>query len=368
MLIFKHWLQLHEGGNIVIGGTAADRIDLKKLDRELVIKELGTSLKAISDRFSSVHGLPLWGDDLFKSRDFLSGSSLHLFDTSIPDTTFIQHKPTVGDIDTQVDGNLKSQIEDFLKSLKQGSKVGNAIYVGYKSSGDQFITLWTIPKLDISVQVDLELVDFQNGKPTPWATFSHSSPWKDMSQGIKGVFQKYIMRSLQHRVARDVIIQPKTAKGKEKIIHSSDLAFSLKGIRYKIKPVLDTQGNQVIKNGMYVYQELDSKGAEYITDLDLIFKMSFGKNALFGDIEKMSSFVGIVEIINRYFNNSDKGKIVDAFVNLLWDKGAQGLTRGDPRSDYDSKIKAFDYLTKELGVGSLDQFQDKIDSYYKSYS
>lgn len=350
------------------GDIEANRIDLKKLDRKLVTSEIGQALKAISDKFASLHGLPLWGDDLFKSREFLSGSSLHLFDTAIPDETFIQHKPTVGDIDTQVDGNLKGQIDMFLKSLSAGSKVSNAVYVGFKPSGDQFITLWTIPKLGISVQVDLELVDYQNGKPTPWSTFSHSSPWEDLSKGIKGVFQKYVMRALQHRVARDVIIQPKTSRGKEKVIHSSDLAFSLKGIRYKIQPVLDSQGNQVIKNDMYVYQEIDSKMSEYITDLDLVFKMSFGRDPIGDDTDKMTSFVGVIELINRYFNDTEKNKILDAFVNLLWDKGAQGLVRGDSRADYDNKIKAFDYISKAFGNRQISYYQSKIDAYYKSYT
>ena len=188
-LSFRQWNQLHEGGNVVIGDTAAERIDLKSIDRKKVIFEIGQALKAISDRYSNFYGLPLWGDDLFKSKEFLSGSSLHLFNTTIPDETFVKHKPTVGDIDTQVDGNQKKQIEDFLKKLPAGEKVGNTLYVGYKPSGDQFITLWTLPSLGISVQVDLELVDFENGKPTPWSSFSHGSPWADLSRGTKGVSQ-----------------------------------------------------------------------------------------------------------------------------------------------------------------------------------
>ena len=354
------------GGNVVLNGIAADRIDLHKLDRKQVVGEIGKALRAISNKFASIHGLPLWVDDLFKSNAFLSGSSLHLFNTAdIPDETFKQHKPTVGDIDTQVDGNLKDQIETFLKALPVGEKVGNAIYAGFKPSGDQFITLWTVPSLGISVQVDMELVDYSNGKPTPWSQFSHSSAWDDMTQGIKGLFKIYLFRSIQHIKSKDVIIQPKTSRGKEKIIHSAELAFSLKGLRYKIKPVLDYQGNQISKNGMLVYSEIDTSESTYITDFELIFKMIFGQTASQEEIKQMNSFIGLVSLIKRYLNEDEQKKVLQGFIQLLWGKGAQGLVRGDPRSDYDTKIVALNYLTSQFGV-DID-FDDLMRQYYQVY-
>lgn len=367
MLSFKKWYNLHEGGNVVIGDTAAERIDLKTIDRKKVVSEIGKALKAISDRYASFHGMPLWGDDLFKDKGFLSGSSLHLFNTSIPDETFVKHKPTVGDIDTQVDGNQKKQIEDFLKKLPAGEKVGNTLYVGYKPSGDQFITLWTIPSLGISVQVDLELVDFKDGRPTPWSTFSHGSPWEDLSMGIKGVFQKYLLRAFQARTAKDVLIRAKSPRGKDKIIRKSDLAFSLKGLRVRMTPVLDIQGNQVFKNGMPVYDEVDSATADYITDLDVLFTSFFGVKGNKAEVEQMGSFVGLVGLMKKYMSQTDQKKVLDGFANVLWEKGAQGLVRGDPRADYDTKIRAFDYITKGLGIGSIEDFDSLIKSYYSGY-
>lgn len=181
--------------------------------------------------------MPLWNDSLLLSRAFLSGSSLHLFDLAkISDDEFRRHKPTVGDIDTQVDGEMKKEIEDFLKTFPVNKKVGNLVYIGYKPSGDQFITLWTITTLGINIQIDLELVSFLNGVPTPWSMFSHSSAWDDMKEGIKGVFSKYLMRAIQAKSAKNVIVRSKT--GKEKIINKSELAFSLKGLRVRMEPIL----------------------------------------------------------------------------------------------------------------------------------
>jgi hypothetical protein len=325
-------------------------------------------LLAISNSFKKQHGLPLWSDELLQSREYLSGSSLHLFDLQgISDEDFLKHKPTVGDIDTQVDGNMKDIIEDFLKSLPAGAKMGTLVYVGFKPSGEQFITLWTVPKFGINVQIDLELAKFKNGKPTPWSNFSHSSAWDDIQLGIKGVFQKYIIRAFQVRSAKDVIILPKTARGKEKILRKSDLAFSLKGLRVRMMPVLDAQGNQTFKNGMPIYSEVESSTADYITDFDVIFASFFGVQGTKGEIKQMESFAGLIELMKKHMNRVEQKMVLDGFVDVLFEKGAQALMRGDPTGDYDTKMVALRYLASQIGETDLSQYQDKIDTYYKNY-
>jgi hypothetical protein len=368
MLKFSDWKKLNEGGNVIIGDTAADRIELKTIDRKAVVKEIGAGLAAISKQFEAEHGLPLWSDALLKSKDFLSGSSLHLFDLrNISDEDFVKHKPTVGDIDTQVDGNMKAMIDKFLKNLPAGTKVGPLVYVGAKSSGGQFITLWTVPEFGINVQIDMELVDFHSGKPTPWSSFSHGSAWDDLKLGIKGVFQKYILRSFQARTAKDVIIQPKSPRGKEKIIRKSELAFSLKGLRVRMTPVLNDRGEQVFKNGMPVYTENDSATAEYITDLDVLFASFFGTKGSQAEVAMMGSFAGLVDLMSKYMNKAEQKQVLDGFANVMFEKGAQGLVRGDPRADYDTKMIAFRHIVAQLGIGKIEDYQPMIDEYYKGY-
>jgi hypothetical protein len=368
MLKFREWNTITEGGNVMIGDVAANRIELQNINRQEVVKEIGIGLKAISKKFEAVHGLPLWNDELLASKEYLSGSSLHLFDLrGISDEDFLKHKPTVGDIDTQVDGNMKGMIDSFLKGMTPGLKLGPLIYVGSKPSGDQFITLWTVPKFGINVQIDLELVDFENGKPTPWSSFSHSSAWDDLKLGIKGVFQKYLLRAFQARTAKDVLIQPKTARGKEKIIRKSELAFSLKGLRVRMEPVLNDKGEQIFKNGMPVYIELDSSGADYITDLDVLFASFFGVKGVKAEVESMASFAGLVALMAKYMTKSDQKLVLDGFANVMFEKGAQGLVRGDPQADYKTKILAFKYITDRLKVGEIEDYRPLIDAYYKSY-
>lgn len=237
---------------------------------------------------------------------------------------------------------------------------------GYKSSGDQFITLWSIPSLQLSVQIDLELVDFKDGRPTPWSQFSHGSPWEDLSLGIKGLFQKYLLRSFQARTAKDVLIKAKTSKGKDKVIRKSHLAFSLKGLRVRMTPVLDIQGNQTFENGLPVYVENDSATSVYITDLDVLFASFFGVKGSTEEIDQMSSFVGLIKLMKKYMNKADQKKVLDGFVNLLWGKGSQSLVRGDLRADYDTKLVAFNYITNELSLGSIDEYRSLISDFYQN--
>lgn len=368
MLNFREWKNLSEGGNVMIGDIAANRIELKNIDRQAVVKEIGAGLQAISQQFKAHHGLSLWSSELLKSKEFLSGSSLHLFDLrGISDEDFIKHKPTVGDIDTQVDGNMKSMIDDFLKKLPAGTLVGPLVYVGAKPSGDQFITLWTVPAFNINVQIDLELVSYHNGKPTPWSSFSHGSAWEDLKLGIKGVFQKYLLRAFQARTAKDVIIQPKTSRGKEKVIRKSELAFSLKGLRVRMTPVLNDKNEQVFKNGMPVYIENDSATADYITDLDVLFASFFGVKGSTAEVAMMGSFAGLVDLMTKYMSKTEQKLVLDGFANVMFEKGAQGLVRGDPEADYDIKMIAFNHIIAQLGTGKIEDYQPMIDAYYKGY-
>ena len=159
---------LNEGGNIVIGDVAADRINLKQIDRDTAVKSFEKSLNAINDAFQKMHGIPLWSKEILDSLDYLSGSAKHFFDLkSISTNDFVSVKPSVGDLDTQVDGAMKDLIQLFLDK-STNKTFGSFKLVGYSKSGEQFISLWKALDLGINVQVDLELVEFINGKPTRW--------------------------------------------------------------------------------------------------------------------------------------------------------------------------------------------------------
>lgn len=366
MYTFKQWLL--EGGNIVIDGKAADRIDLTKLDRSEVVSEILKGLNVINQLFQKKHGLPIWSDEILKDKSFLSGSSFHFFATDkISNQEFIKNKPLVGDIDTRVDIEIKDIVLNFLKSISIGTTIDNLIFRGFKQIPNQFITLWTIPKFGINVQIDLELVDFINGKPTAWSLFSHSSSWDDIKEGIKGVFHKYILRSLPAIDKIEIVIQPATSRGKEKIVSSAITTFSLKGLREKLKPVLDADGKQIYKNSLPVYMEVSRKDISHITDLDILFSFLFKKQATKDDLEQMNSFIGCVYLLKKHLSKTDQNKVVDRFVEILWGPDSQGLVRGNPTEDFDTKKKALDKMLNILDLTFKNEYQNLCDIYYKNY-
>ena len=104
-----------EGGNVQIGDKEAQRMDLTKLNRDTLVTIVNSALASINSAYQKMFSYPLWSPELLASGQFLSGSSLHFFDVSnIPTSKFVQHKPTVGDIDTQVDKNFATDAAEFL--------------------------------------------------------------------------------------------------------------------------------------------------------------------------------------------------------------------------------------------------------------
>lgn len=365
MISFKQFLLL-EGGNVVIDDQEAERIDLTKHQRAEVVKKIDAALAAINAGFKKQMGKPIWNDALFSSKEFLSGSAFHFFNTKIADDTFKRFKSSVGDIDTQVDKNLDAELKDFLTKNK-GKTFGPAKLIGFKSSAGQHISLWQLSDPKLNVQIDLELVDFNEaGMPTEWSQFSHSSAWDDMTKGVKGVAHKYLLRALDAPKLKDVVLKAKTARGTDKEVKSSDTAFSVThGVRQKLKPVLDANGKQVMVNGKPAYHELSTAESKGDTNLTNIFKNYFGHEPSKAELKKMGSFTGLIDLIKATFSKGDQQKIADGFAHTLWSKSAQGLYRGGPDKDRAEKEAMMSILLKELGA--KDNYAAQKTEFYANY-
>jgi hypothetical protein len=367
MLTFDNFILL-EGGNVVIDDQEASRIDLKKINRTDIVSLLTVGLDSINRAFEKQHGLPLWNEDLFKSKEFLSGSAFHFFDLkNISDKEFSSVKTSVGDIDTQVDGNMNKSIVEFLNSNK-GKSFGPLTLIGFKTSANQHISLWRLDKFNMNVQIDLELVDYgADGKPTPWSQFSHSSSWDDLKTGLKGVAHKYLMQSLNAPKLHDLVIKAKTSRGKDKTMKSSVMTFSVThGYRQRLEPVKNEKGEHVHINGLPAYHELSTAESKGITDLTQIFRAYFDREPTQQDMKDMGSFIGLEKLILRHFDKKEQEVIVDDFIKRLWGPGAQGLYRGDKERDYQEKLVMAKRILQTFG-GSLDKYQPMIETYYKSY-
>ena len=364
MFSFKQFII--EGGNVQIGDVSAERIDLSKINRDFIVTRINRTLQMVNLQFQKKYGLPLWNKELFASKKFLSGSAFHFFDKAIPTPEFKQYKNTVGDIDTQVDKAQEKNIKEFLDSIV-GQKFAYVTFIGYKSSAGQFISLWQFNQPKINIQIDLELVDFNNGKPTEWSQFSHSSDWKDMKEGIKGVFQKYLLRALTTKTLRKIII----LKGKKEVpteTMSTDLAFSVtQGLRTKIEPVIENGKHKEI-NGLQVYKEIPTKSSTYINDLQVMFEILFGVKPDKTQLEMFGSFIGGLHLAKKYFKKAEQSTVVLGFAYTLWAPGAQGLYRGKAELDQREKMAAFMKMIDILGV-SYDKktIDDMRVKYYENY-
>lgn len=367
---------LLEGGNLRLpSGDEAGQIDLKVHDRKFIVPVLNNVLSNINNSFSASTGTGLWLPELIKSRKFLSGSSLHFFDTDISDEQFLKIKPKVGDIDTQVDRDLKDKLTTWLDSVK-GKAIGSATLLGYELGNEQYSSLWQLNNPPIKVQIDLEFVEYDKGEPTAWSQFSHSSSWDDLSVGIKGVFHKYLMRAFTTNTLKQRYVMTKTGKIQAKPVTSTDIAFAVSsgkggGMRQKYEPVSDPQtGEPMTKDGIPVFKEIPVDQSEYVNDIDQMFEMIFGRPAKDNDAKQLWSFTGGIELARKYLDDEAKEKLARGFILTLYGPAAQGLYRNDPERDRQEKQVALDYLMKNLGVDSMDlsrEAQDSADNYYAKY-
>ena len=403
---------LLEGGNVTINDQSADRIDANA--REQAIPLLNNSLQAINAAFAQYSGQPLWHAELLSSGAFLSGSAFHFFDrANISDLKFVQAKPTVGDIDTQIDIEMRDQVIEWLLALPPGSRLGDAVYVGIKRDpaslgGAQLITLWTLPGLQIktrnadgtttvrgtNVQIDLELKEFETRpgtkfrQPTRWSAFSASSSWTDIAAGVKGVFHKYLIQSLTKLTEQTIIIRKPVYNRKTKQYDSykysepkraSVYVFAVGsreggGLRPAFTPVLDSTGRQEEIDGVPVYDEQGATG--YIKDIDQIFANIFGDRIKPRELKKLSanfdSFTGLLGIMKKYLTIDERQLIADKFKEKIIgtdERGrrAQELYRTDGDKDKKEKLTAYNLLNQTLGTKPVPGFSEIVQDYYATY-
>lgn len=403
---------LLEGGNVTINDQSADRIDANA--REQAVPIIDNGLRAINSAFADYSGKPLWHPSLLASRQFLSGSAFHFFDRqTINDLDFVKAKPTVGDIDTQVDVAMKDDIVAWLQKLPAGSRLGDAVYVGLKDDplslgGPQLITLWHFPGIQVkttnpdgsitkrgtNVQIDLELKEFEvkagtnYTQPTRWSQFSASSSWQDLSAGVKGVFHKYLIMALTKLTEQNIIVRKPVYNRKTKTYDSFKYSepttvpmytFAVGsreggGLRPTFIPVMASNGRQEEMDGVPVYDKAETTG--YVRDVDRIFADIFGTRIPKRDLKKLSSqfdsFTGLLALSKKYLDQNERQKVADKFREKIigvdeFDRRAQELYKGDPEKDRTEKLTAYNLLRKTLGVQAPSDFDSMLQNYYGTY-
>jgi len=371
---------LMEGGNLSVGKHEAEHLDLKVTKRSYMVPKLNELLNAINKAFNVKHKAPLWSSELLSSGKFLSGSSLHFFDVAgISDDTFFAKKPTVGDIDTMVDKRLEFILQEFLTSATN-KQIGPAKLLGFQKGNEQYSALFELQDPPVKVQIDFEFVSFENGMPSDWARFSHSSSWDDIQQGVKGVFHKWLIQSLTTLTNKQFLLRKMIGRGamrKEEDIPTTDNMYSFAvsskeggGLRAKYEPVLNPNTNKpLVIKGLPVMKAAPAAG--YEQNIGKIFSTILGKRLDPKQMQAISnnfwSFTGLVQLMGKILSPEDKQTVLLGFLNKTIGKGSQGLYKNNPEKDISEKTTAINYLVKTLGLQLPPEFNQMMADYRKNY-
>lgn len=393
---------LVEGGNLKIGSTAATKIELSKFTTEQ-IETLKSDIKDALVAFSK--GLAkknaAWSSypSLVENNSIFSGSSKLFFEKPLEE--FKTHKPKVGDIDIQFPIELQDSLEEYAEAVKN-KHFGNFVFLGQGGKSPiQINTLFRYPKLKMNVQVDFEPVDFSEGKPSEFSKFSRSSDWEDVKQNIKGVFQKYLLRSLvgRKKISNIAVVTSFNKKtglcrvSKKDYEGVNESGFSVdRGVRVKFVRALQDDGKEffVDKFGNTsttegeglkpAYIETDTKTYDYLKDVSKIAELSFGKKLTPSELSKFGSYIGCLTLMKKYLSDADKQEVRASFFDLIFGDSAQEIEQGPFKNgvnenDFGIKFAAYSKMLNTVfgeKISSLEDLRseekDAIIKYYKNLS
>ena len=375
------------GGNVAVMSSGsvirAQKIPLKEIGRSKFEAKVKDFLKDFNKKFEAKYKQKIWVSETdIISGVVFNGSTSFIMDPTIKDDV-ASYKPTVGDIDLAVPEELKSKIWNFLKDSEGKEFSKDVIYIGnnkptIKSIGEQINAIFKI-KFDVGsvyCQFDFEFLQFVSDHPSEWAKFGHSSSWDDAKSNIKAVHHKYLLRALigAAKVRPDIVIATpastpdnfKLSKSKANDIPRM-LKFSVtKGVRVAYEPLLK-DGEPIFVDGKQVYKEIKSSESNYIDSVAGIFEITFGK-VNDADLKQFRSFVGVVDLVKKYFNQKQIDATVKRYVDLLWGtkpQRAQELEVQNPDLDFQVKNSGYQYLAKKLRLKPINK--SIIDDYYKDY-
>lgn len=376
----------------------ADKMDLKKIDRSSLKRSVIAALKTLDELYEKDFGTPIWDpksrDSILSSGEAFNGSSEHLFNDKISDKEFSKYKPTVGDIDLTIPAEKIETLFDLLATL-EGTEIlpGKVWYIGQnkpKQSGDQINALFAYRQdkksEPVFMQIDFEAVDYLKGRPESFAKFGHSSAWEDVKEGVKGVFHKYLMRSLTLKstlpdavllAKNSPLYPPEKIKIKKKTDPVKLLSFSVSmGMRaiaelqrYPDEPSIPRElvGQPVKLGDSFVYKELSTAESDYVKNIDEIFTLLFNVEPTPADVSKLSSFNGLLSLMKMHMSDEDIENVYEDFVNdKLFSPQAQRLDAKSLEVDKSAKLAAVGKFKKEFPF-LADPDPNMVQSYYSSY-
>jgi len=394
---------LLEGGNVEVqlkDGTLAraNKIDLTSVPRTKIINDLLRFFYSLNEQFEAENNKKIWPDNsLIQNGEIFNGSSEHFFNLKITDEEFVKFKPVVGDIDVAVPSTLKDQLQVFLSENKGKAFTKNCVFLGSKQEvigeGHQINCL--IRMYDsINVQIDFELLEYVKGKPSEFAKFSHSSSWRDIAEGFKGVLHKYLIQSAASSslilTDNDVVVftkkkpQISSRFAKEKMITPRKFSID-RGLRTDAYyHASDESGKPLYHGGKPVYRETETEQSTYLTKVKEIAREIFGQTFNLKDLNEFYSFGGVINLCKKYMSDVQLLAIFKNFVNRLFGPFVQGFERNNPELDYNIKRVGYEKVKTEFNIKDFsrlpetykelmsltdqsDPFLISVQTYYKNY-
>ena len=241
------------------------------------------------------------------------------------------------------------------------------MFLGFSRGNEQYNGLFEFENPPVKIQIDFEFgkYDPKTNTPDDWYRFSHSSDWEDVKAGIKGVFHKYIYRALAKAAPSEKYIAKLAGAGKNRKMTitgpttDSNFSFAVAssqggGARAKYKPYIDPETGQPKEiDGVPVMEPLSSKDSEYIQDLGKQFELFFGKSPNGDDSQLQQSFLGTLDLMNKYLDTNAKQTAVTEFLDIVFEPGAQMITANDPVRDREIKFAAVDAMLEKLKLGAM---------------
>lgn len=364
------------GGNIQVSGIGADKFDIRLHNREKFTILFEGMIQHMNHLFYQEHEEAIW-DLQYDFTEFLSGSSVHLWNRNITD--LLEHKSVFGDIDVCVSNIKKDRFIHFLNNLRNNREFSRYFtFIGHNKEErpiiDQINCLFMYSPGEhepIFIQVDFEFVDFIDGTPSEFTKFARSSDWDDLTLGIKGVFHKYLIACICQTDEKlpGYIVTPKSTPENYKLSKTRKIpvcyCFSVsKGIRLKF-----SQQDWKIE-GKPVWKEILPNERNYFNNLQDIHEVLFGYwIGLTDDEDFLWSFTGLLQLCKHYFDENRIKRLFIAFVDILFSDISQKLSRHSWRQDKVVKLAALEYFVDQFEY--LKEYEEMaqlvIDRYYKNY-
>lgn len=314
---------LTEGGNAhTKDGIEASKIQLSQLEPELYENfqhDVKAILKRLNDEFRMQYGYPIWEN---LTEEVFNGSSYYFYTKDRE--TFIKAKPTMGDIDVQIDLNNKEDVIEFMDSI-EGITINGFKYNGYQKVGDIY-NVWTAPEkyspAITNFQIDFEFVEFDETKnPNEFDRFTRRTGWNDLEANIKGLAKNVLLsciyRTLYFR--KGIVFTPKRDRPRTQQSSTGNVpirTFSLKGTTEPFNPVNDENGIQRKYEDQDVYREKPKEEKVYNRKISKVFEEIFKREGTPDELKKLGSYLGILQLMKDNF----KPELIQEIYNRLFFK------------------------------------------------